>query len=137
MIYFKIGCWLLLATFVLHTFGHFAGGLQPSNDEEMQLLDLMTNYKIQLGTDSITMMGLQKGFSLCVSLLFLWSGTIGLYLAANSAIPAASLKRISLIYIGMLLIATVISITYFFLVPTVCNILCLLSFVIASFQLKN
>lgn len=137
MIYFKIGCWLLLATFALHTFGHFTGGLEPINDSEKQLLDLMTNYKIQLGPDTVTMMGFQKGFSLCVSLLFLWSGIVGLYLASNTTTPATTLKTISRIYTGMLVVSTIISVIYFFFMPTLCNVLCLLFFSIASFRLKS
>lgn len=136
MIYFKIGCWLLLATFALHTFGHFAGGLEPSNDSEKQLLDLMTNYKIQVGSDTITMMGLQKGFSLCLSLLFLWTGILGLYLVSNSTVPKETLKTISFIYTIMLVMSTTLSFTYFFFMPTLCNVLCLLSFGIAYVRLK-
>lgn len=138
MFYFKTGSWLLLITFSLHTFGHFAGGLQATNDTEKQLLDLMINYKMQLGSDTITMMGLQKGFSLCFSILFLWSGSLGLYLSSKKVgIAPSILRTVSIFYALILILTAVISITYFFLIPTLCIVICLICFALASLRFKG
>jgi hypothetical protein len=135
MIYFKIGCYVLIATCFLHLFGHFQEPI-AQNETEQQLLDLMTNYTMNIGSETITMMGLQKGFSLLFSLLMLWPGVLGLYLAKTLQGQTKHLRTINFMYVGAMSIETAISLTYFFIIPTTCIVLGLLFFVIAAFRLK-
>ncbi len=136
MIFFRIGCYTLIATCFLHLIGHFQVAV-PTNDTEKQLLELMANYKIDVGNgDTITMQGLQKGFSLFFSLFFLWSGSLSLFLSYQLREQKGLVKNISRINTISLSIGTGVSLAYFFLIPTVCITLALVSFAIASFSIK-
>jgi hypothetical protein len=137
MIYFRIGCYILIATCFLHLIGHFQVPL-PENDTEKQLLDLMATYQIDVGNgEAVTMQGLQKGFSLFFSLFFLWSGSLSLSLSHRLAEQKTLLKNISIINTISLGIGTGISLVYFFLIPTTCIALALLFFTIASFRINK
>lgn len=137
MIFFRIGCYILIATCFLHLIGHFQAAV-PTNDTEKQLLELMANYQIDVGNgDTITMQGLQKGFSLFFSLFFLWSGSLSLFLSYQLREQKGLIKNISHINTISLVIGTGISLVYFFLIPTTCIGLALLSFAIASFSIKK
>ena len=133
MIYFRIGCVALLLTACLHLVGHF-NGLTPTNDTEKQLLDLMINYKMYIGSDEITMMGMQKGFSLLFTVLLIWPGMLGLYLAKNST--TQTLRIVNFMYVGAMVIETGVSQIYFFIVPTACVAISTLFFVIAAFTIR-
>lgn len=137
MIYFRLGCYVLIATCFLHLIGHFKVAV-PTNDTEKQLLDLMANYQIDVGNgDTITMQGLQKGFSLFFSLFFLWSGSLSLLLSHRLAEQKALLRNISFINTISLGIGTGMSLVYFFLIPTTCIAVALLFFTIASFRINK
>ena len=135
MIFFRIGCIALFITACLHLIGHFQEPI-VENESEKQMLDLMINYKMKIGSDTITMMGLQKGFSLCFSLLFVWTGVLGLFLANTLASNTATLRKISFIYVGALGVETTISLIYFFMAPTACIAVALLFFIIAAVRIK-
>jgi hypothetical protein len=137
MIYFRLGCYVLIATCFLHLIGHFKVAV-PTNDTEKQLLDLMANYQIDVGNgDTITMQGLQKGFSLFFSLFFLWSGSLSLLLSHRLAEQKALLRNISFINTISLGIGTGISLVYFFLIPTACIAVAFLFFTIASSRINK
>lgn len=46
--FFKFGAWAMLATGAIHSL-NFLSDPQPANDSERQMLDLMNNYKMDLG----------------------------------------------------------------------------------------
>ena len=133
MIFFRIGCIALLLTACLHMVGHFHGAT-ATNDTEKQLLDMMTNYKMNIGSDVITMMGLQKGFSLLFTVLLVWPGALGLYLAKT--VTTQALRNVNFMYAGAMITETIISQIYFFIVPTACVAIATLFFVIAAFRIK-
>ena len=67
-----IVCQLLAAAF--HSLS-FLNNPQPENDNEKQLLDLMTNYELDLGAGfTPSMQDLMTSFSICVTLLLLFGG---------------------------------------------------------------
>jgi hypothetical protein len=115
--------------------GHFQEMI-PQNESEEKLLELMNNYEINVGTTSFTMMGLQKGFSLCFSLLFLWSGVISLYLVSRAGMTTKALRHVSLINSIALFTGTIISLTYFFFAPTLCFALACIFFVVSYFRMN-
>ena len=133
MSFFRIGSIVLILTGFLHLYGHFQE-IQPANEKEEQLIDLMKSQPIDIGQgDTITMMELQQGFSLCFALMFIWiggsnlmisikhTGSIRLFAAINTLATATGLG---------------ISLTFFFWAPTACFIASLLMFIIAVFRLK-
>lgn len=135
MIFFRIGCIALLITACLHLVGHFIGPI-PENDTEKQMLDLMINYNMNIGSETVTMMGLYKGFSLCFSLLFLWTGFMGLFLSKNLAENSTALRKAAYTYTIALGIMLAISLVYFFMIPTTCISVAFVFFAIAAFRIK-
>jgi len=113
--------------------GHFKGPT-PENETEKQLIDLMINYKMNIGSEEITMMGIQKGYSLIFTLFLVGPAVMGLYL--SRAVPSSVLRKVNLIYIGTLSATLAISLIYFFIIPTTCIAISALFFVIAAFRIK-
>jgi hypothetical protein len=82
------------------------------------------------------MMGIQKGFSLCFSLMFLWSGVLGLFLVKQLKDNAPALRKAAIINTVALVVATGIGLVYFFAIPNACIALCLIFFAISVFRIK-
>lgn len=136
MIFYKIGCYVLILTCFFHLVGHFQEPA-PTDDSQKQLLDLMANYQVDIGNGAtITMMEIQKGFSLCFSLLFLWSGALSLFLVKQFGSNTAALRKVAIINTIALSVGTGISLIYFFFIPTTCFLLALIFFVLALIRIK-
>ena len=135
MTFFRIGCYALLITGLVHLSGFLVEPV-PADETEKQLYDLMTNYQVDVGTGTITMEDIQTGFSLTFSVLLLWTGVLGLFLVKHLAQNPLTLRKIALIYSGGLVIETAISVIFFFIVPTAFLVLCLIFFAIAVLRIK-
>lgn len=73
--FFKIGSWTLVATAGIHMLSFAGGSQEPANETERQLMDLMANYKQDMGFG--IMRSTQEIFiflSLCMSFLCLFAG---------------------------------------------------------------
>lgn len=92
-------------------------GLIPANDTERQLLWLMNEYDRALGFSEVSMMNLLDGLNLCYGLLFLWLGTLNLFLARWLR-DHQLICNISLLNAIALGVGFVISLRYFFWLPT-------------------
>jgi len=69
-----------LLTAVFHSLS-FVNNPQPGNDTERQLLDLMTNYKLDLGAGfTHSMKDLMTAFSISLTLLLLFGGCLNWFL---------------------------------------------------------
>jgi len=135
MVFYKIGCYVLILTCLLHLVGHFQEAI-PADATEKQMLDLMTNYQVAVGSGTVTMMGIYKGFSLTFAMLFLWTGTVSLFLVKQLGNNVPLIRKIAIINTGALLILTGISLYYFFFIPTTCIVLALIFFVLAVILIK-
>lgn len=72
--FFKFGAWALLVTGCIHLMS-FIGKPAPVNDTERQLMDLLANYRFDLGAGTTrTMQELINFFSLSMSLLCFFAG---------------------------------------------------------------
>jgi len=130
---FRIGCIAALLTAAVHMVFHLMGPQAPANDTEQQLLDLMTNYKFLLpGGASRSLLEFQTGFSLVFALFLATMGGAGLVVqkrAANDPPLALAVARVFALSSAILL---VISLTHFFIIPTICIALVAVCFAIAS-----
>lgn len=136
MIFYRIGCYVLILTGLLKLIGQFQEPT-PANERERQLWELMTTYQVDVGNGAtVTIMGIQKGFSLCFSLMFLWAGVLGLFLVKQFAGNPGGLRKIAIINSAALVIGTGISVVYFFFIPTACFALALVFFILAVFRIK-
>jgi len=135
MLFFRIGSYLLLITGVLHTIGQLQG-LKPQNETEKQLINLMTNYEMHIGSETVTMMGLFTGFDWFFTLLLFWTGALSLILSYKLKDHPA-LKTVSLLNAVGLALGLVLCIKFFFSIPTICVSLCFLSFALATWRLPS
>jgi hypothetical protein len=119
MIFYRIGCYILIATCLIHLSGRL-NPLVPKNETEKQLFDLMENQVLNKGSATFTMGNIQNGMSFCFSLMLLWTGVMSLYLSYALANNRKVLRNVSLINTISLAIAMAISVTYFFWAPTSC-----------------
>lgn len=136
MIFFRIGSFLLIITCCLHLLGHFSTA--PTNEAERQLFETMSSTPLNAGNgETLTMMNLYLGMSLCFSLLFLWSGVLSLVMSYKLKTQTGTLKTFAWINAGALAIGSGIGLIYFFLAPNLCLILCALFFLVAAIRLKK
>jgi len=114
MRFFRMGCIVLMLTSMLHLVGHFSG-VEPSNDSETRMLELMIHYRLPIG---VTMMDLFNGFSLFFALSLLGFGLLGFSFIHALEEP----KRQMLMWIYTTLTGGMfaIGLAYFFSVPTAC-----------------
>jgi hypothetical protein len=79
MVFYRIGCFVLIITGLLHLSSHFQEPA-PANETEKQLFDLMTNHQIHFAGATVTMGGIQEGFGFWFSLSLIWLGVMSLFL---------------------------------------------------------
>ena len=133
--FFKIGCYLAFFTAALHMAGaHLTPPAPPANDTERQLTELATNYKSTLpGGAQRSMMDFVNGFSLLMSLNLALTGGLGLIVARRAAGDALLMAATSRALAAGYMVALVISLYHFFLVPTLCFGATAFCFTVASF----
>jgi hypothetical protein len=134
MRFFRIGCYLAFLTAILHLVGaHLVPQPPPPDDTGRQMQQLMETYKLGLpGAADRTMAELVNGFSLLMSLHYALTGGLGLIVARRAAGDPLLMAAAARALAGAYVIALVISLSYFFIIPTICSGAVALCFVIAS-----
>lgn len=122
---------MLLVMGAVHSLSLFQP-MVAANDNERQLLDLMSNYKFDLMGSMRTMAGLLRGFSISFMLSVLGLGVLDLVLARERT---GLLKRVALVNAILLAAMTANSLYYFFVVPTSFFVVALVIFVAAWIKL--
>ena len=135
MIFYRIGCFVLIITGLLHLSSHFQEPV-PANETEKQLFDLMTNHQIHFAGATVTMGGIQEGFGFWFSLSLIWLGTISLFLVKQLGENRTLIRKIAGMNSSALLVGTGISYFFFFFIPTICLALGLIFFSVATIRLK-
>ena len=135
MIFYKIGCYILIITGLFHLSGHFQE-LVPANDTEKQLYGLMETYQVNVAGTTVTLANIQDGFSLWFSLTLIWLGAMSLFLVKQLGENRPFLRKIAGLNVSALLIGLGISLIYFFFIPTICLALGLIFFSLATIRLK-
>jgi len=136
MIFYRIGCFVLLITCLIHLSGRL-NPLVSKNETEKQLLDLLSTYEWQKGSATFTLGSIQDGLSFCFSLMLLWTGAMSLYLSYALAGNRKVLQNASLINVLVLALALIISVAYFFWAPTSCLALAFIFFVLGTVTLAK
>ena len=136
---FRIGCYLAFFTAALHMVGaHLMPPPAPTTDAERQMLELMQTTALNLpGAPTHTMYDLMQGFSLLMSLNLALAGGLGLIIARRAAGDTLLLSAAARTLAGANIVALVISLMHFFIVPTLCTAAIALAFTIASFRPGN
>ena len=122
---------MLVLTGLVHSLS-FLKKPVAANDTERQLLDLMTNYHFSMLGSVRSMSILMRGFSVSFMLGAFVVGAMALALANERA---GLLKRVALLISLWLAAMTVVSLHYFFIVPTSFLVVGLLIFSLAWIKL--
>ena len=134
--FFKFGSWVLIATAGIHMLS-FIGQPEPANETERQLLDLMRNYKQDLGFGIMRItQDIFNFLSLCMPFLCLFAGISNLLLVRHfdNAEIAEKIVTFNAVFWTVLLVP-LYALT--FLPPEVCFTLAWLGFAAAFFAFKK
>jgi hypothetical protein len=116
---FAAGCWVLVATGLVHLFGHY--GLvtaQGDTEAEKQLLSLMRGNPQDMGLGFVrSMFDIVAGFSLTFSVLPAGMGLLGLLVLRHAGRAPGLLRQASIVYAGLYGIMTAIAFRYWFPAP--------------------
>ena len=115
---FRVGCWLSIVTAVVHLTGALAGRPAPADVNEAQLFAVAGEYRLALPGAERSLFELFDGFSLAFAVLLATQGAVGLAVAKrgrrDGALLVAVARAMALAGVALL----VISLTHWFLVPS-------------------
>jgi hypothetical protein len=135
LMFFKFGCWSAAITAAVHMIGVLAGPQPPANETEQVLLDLAKSYQFPLpGGGRRSLMEFMDGFSLSFALFMATVGGIGLLVARRGADDPVLMTAITRALAGFSVVLFVISLTHFFLIPTLFIGVTALGFILAALQ---
>jgi hypothetical protein len=116
---FAAGCWVLLATGLVHLFGHY--GLvtaQGDTEADRQLLSLMRGDARDMGLGFVrSTFDIVAGFSLSFTVLPIGMGLVGLLVWRHAGRAPGLMRSASIVYAGVYGIMTAIAFRYWFPAP--------------------
>jgi len=119
IIIFTIGCWAAIATAALHLVGHVSGPAPATDEAGRQLLELATNYKhLMPGGSERSLMDFLNGFSLSFSVFLALIGGLGLIVVKRGHGDGTLMMAVARAIALASLVLLVISLTHWFIVPS-------------------
>ena len=91
---FRLGTYTLLITALVHLIGHFYKR-PPANDQERQLLELMTGYQMDVGAIHRTVQQVLSGFSLSFAVLLIFVAALDLALIRSPSPDPGFVRRVT------------------------------------------
>lgn len=130
---FRIGCWTAIITAVVHLAGQIAGPAAPANDTEAQLMSLAATYRVSMpGGAERSLMDFLTGFSLAFALLLAVIGATGLVVAKRGQQDPVLMSAVARVFAASGVALLVISMYYWFLIPSLCIATMAFAFLLAS-----
>ena len=131
--FFKLGCWAAAITAAVHLVGYVTAPQQAANETEQVLLDMARSYQFPLpaGTRR-SLMELFDGFSLSFALFLATIAGLGFVIARRGADDPVLMTAVTRTLAAFSLVLMVISIWYWFLIPTLFLGIMALGFVLAA-----
>lgn len=117
-LFFKAGCWTALVTAAVHLLGHLSGPQPPANDTERQLVQLFETYRFALPGGGRTLAEFMAGFSLTFSTALAMFGGTNLLVVRRCPDDQPLMRMLTLLALAFSVTVLVISLTHFFIVPT-------------------
>jgi hypothetical protein len=130
---FVAGAILMIVLGLVHSLSLFRPQI-AHNETERQLIDLLTNYKMNVMGSMRTMQNFLRGFSIAFMMAALGFGVLDLTVSAERA---GLLKRVALVNVIWLIAMEVNSLLNFFVIPTSFLSITLLIFVLAWLKLPT
>ena len=133
--FFQFGCWTTIVTAVVHLAGHLMPQSPPANDTERQLLQLATTYRFTLpGGAQRSTVDVLDGFTLSFALLLAGIGAAGLVVHKRGREDATLMTGVARALAVTSVALTIISLTNFFIVPTLFIAVMAICFLVASVE---
>ena len=116
---FAAGCWVLVATGLVHLFGHYSlVTAQGDTEAEQQLLSLMRGNPQDMGLGFVrSMFDIVAGFSLTFVVLPIGMGLLGLLVLRHAGRAPELLRQVSIAHAGIYGTMTAIALRYWFPAP--------------------
>jgi hypothetical protein len=116
---FGAGCWVLIATGLVHSMGHYGlMNAQGETEAEKQLFSLMRGNRQDMGLGFVrSVFDLLAGFSLTFVVLPIGMGLLGFVLLAHEKRAPGLLRQGSIVLAGVFGIMTGIALRYWFPAP--------------------
>jgi hypothetical protein len=130
---FVVGAVLMIVMGLVHSLSLFRAQV-AHNETERQLIELMTNYTVNVLGSMRTMENFVKGFSIAFMLAALGFGALNLTVSGERA---GLLKRVALVNVIWLAAMVANSLLNFFVIPTSFLSIALLFFVLAWLKLPS
>jgi len=130
---FVIGCWVALITGAIHLVGHVSGPAAATNETERQLLELATSYRMAMpGGSERSLMDFLSGFSLSFSVFLALVGGLGLIVQRRGRDDLELMLAVSRAFAAAGVVLVVISLTHWFIVPSLMLALMTFCFLFAA-----
>ena len=127
-LFHMIGSW----SFVLLGMGHLATYLfLPKTPEQEKMMQVMKDFVISMPGPDSTLLLFHEGFSLMMGLLLICYGTVNILFLAADSFDFLRSKHIAMLNVLVSLLAVVLSVIYFFIVPVVFTTISLIAFGLA------
>ena len=131
LLLFRIGCWALIITAAVHLFGHIAGPQTAANEIEEEILQKAASYQFELpGGGRRALMDLMDGFSLSFPVFLATLAATGLMIAKRG--DTMLIQAGARVFAAGSVAILVISLTHWFIIPTIFIAFFTLCFVLAS-----
>lgn len=135
LLFFKCGCWAAAITAAVHMIGVLAPPQPAANETEQILLDMATSYQFPLpGGGRRSLMEFVDGFSLSFALFLATIGGVGLLVARRGVQDPVLMAAVTRALAGFSIVLLVISLTHFFLIPSLFIAAMAVCFVLAALQ---
>jgi hypothetical protein len=132
---FTIGYWVAILTALFHMVGHVSGPAPAANDTERQLLDLATDYRMLMpGGSERSLMDVLSGFSLSFAVLVGLIGGLGLIVQKRGRNDGPLMLAVSRAIAAAGVVLVVISLTHWFIIPSLMLALMTFCFLFAAVQ---
>lgn len=133
LLVFRIGCIVSVLAAIAHMAGQLAGPQPPANDTERELVRLATTYQFDLpGGSRRALMDFMNGFSLMFAVYTALIGGLGYIVQKRAKGDAVLMLAVARTLAGGCAVLLAISLTHFFIVPTVFIGLMTFCFALAS-----
>ena len=131
--FFKLGCWGAAIAAAVHLVGYVTAPAQATNETEQVLLDMARSYQFPLpGGMRRSLMELFDGFSLSFALFLATIAGLGFLIARRGADDPVLMTAVTRALAAFSLVLMVISIWYWFLIPTIFIGIMAFGFVLAA-----
>jgi hypothetical protein len=133
LVIFRIGCWAAILTAMLHVAAHIKGLPPPETEHEQVIRDQMETLQIELpGGGRRALAEFMAGYSLALPLFLVTIGTVGLMLQKRALSDPVLLIAVARVFAFATIGLLIISLTHWFIVPTICIAFFALCFVLSS-----